>query len=377
MRLGGGLILVTSGCFSWASAVASQSVHRLGVWGAVEKSPSALSFMHYMPAKEQSAYWHCSCNRTMRLMLYFATWRLFSENLILAMARNKPPVTGKYIDPLVDFAFKKIFGSEPNKDLLIAFLNEVFRGRKHIVDLIYNKNEHPGDIKDEGAAIFDLLCTGDNGERFLIEIQRARQGYFKERALFYTSRLISDQAPKGKRSAWGYNIAEVYLIALLEDFTLEGSPEHTCLHDICLCNRDTGEIFYDKLGYTYIELSKFVKTDAELETDLHKWLYVLKNMSSMDKIPVYLRKPVFEKLFSIAEYTNLTKEEKTMYDSSLKIKWDNQSVLDYAVSTATKEQQIKVIKNLILQLGLSDEQAAGIAEVSIEFVKKIRASLDK
>jgi predicted transposase/invertase (TIGR01784 family) len=172
------------------------------------------------------------------------------------MSDYKPPVPGRYFDPLVDFAFKKIFGSEPNKDLLIAFLNEVFRGRKHIVDLVYNKNEHHGDLKDEGAAIFDLLCTGDKGEHFLIEIQRAKQGYFKERALFYTSRLISDQAPKGKRNAWAYNIAELYFIALLEDFTLDDSPEDKYLHDICLCNRDTGEIFYDKLGYTYIELSK-------------------------------------------------------------------------------------------------------------------------
>jgi predicted transposase/invertase (TIGR01784 family) len=107
------------------------------------------------------------------------------------MPKSKPPknesigpVTGKYIDLLIDFAFKKIFGSEPNKDLLIDFLNEVFRGRKQIIDLIYNKNEHPGDIKEEGAVIFDLLCTGDKGERFLIEVQRATQGYFKERACF-------------------------------------------------------------------------------------------------------------------------------------------------------------------------------------------------
>jgi predicted transposase/invertase (TIGR01784 family) len=172
------------------------------------------------------------------------------------MPNNKPPIPGRYIDPLVDFAFKKIFGSEPNKDLLIAFLNEVFRGRKHIVDLVYNKNEHPGDLGDEGAAIFDLLCTGGDGEQFIIEVQRGRQGYFKERALFYTSRLTSNQAPKGKRSDWAYNLTEVYLIALLEDFTLEVSPANEYLHDICLCNRDTGEIFYDKLGYTYIELRK-------------------------------------------------------------------------------------------------------------------------
>ena len=286
------------------------------------------------------------------------------------MSKIKPPITGKYIDPLVDFAFKKIFGSEPNKDLLIDFLNEVFRGRKHIVDLVYNKNEHPGDIKEEGAAIFDLLCTGDSGERFLIEVQRARQGHFKERALFYTSRLISDQAPKGKRSDWGYNIAEVYLIALLEDFTLEGSPANTYLYDICLCNRDTGEIFYDKLGYTYIELSKFVKTDTELETDLDRWLHVLKNMSQWDKIPVYLRKPIFEKLFSIAEYTNLTKEEKTMYDSSLKHKWDNKNVLDYAVKEG-KLEEAKAIAREMKKDGLPIAQISKFTKLSIEEIEKL------
>ena len=293
------------------------------------------------------------------------------------MPENRPPVTGKYIDPLVDFAFKKIFGSEPNKDLLIAFLNEVFRGRKIIADLIYNKNEHHGDLKDEGAAIFDLLCTGDNGERFIIELQRGRQGYFKERALFYTSRLISDLAPKGKRSEWAYNLTEVYLVALLEDFTLEDGTAQEYLHDICLCNRDTGKIFYDKLGYTYIELSKFVKADTELETDLDRWLYFLKNMPRMDRLPVYLRKPVFEKLFNIAEYTNFTKEEKAMYDSSLKYKWDNKNVLDYAVQEAVKKADAKAfekIKTIVLEMkkeGFPLSQISKFTKLSIEEIENI------
>ena len=290
------------------------------------------------------------------------------------MPNYTPPVTGKYIDPLVDFAFKKIFGSEPNKDLLTAFLNEVFRGRKHIVDLIYNKNEYPGDLKDEGSAIFDLLCTGDSGEHFIIEVQRAKQGYFKERALFYTSRLISDQAPKGRRSAWGYKITEVYLIALLEDFTLEDSPANSYLHDICLCNRDTGEIFYDKLGYTYIELGKFVKEDIDLDTDLDRWLYVLKNMSRMEKIPVYLRKPIFEKLFSIAEYTNLTKEEKTMYDSSLKYKWDNKNVVDYARQEGIEKGEYKKALDIAREMkkdGLPLAQISKFTKLSVEEIEKL------
>jgi predicted transposase/invertase (TIGR01784 family) len=276
---------------------------------------------------------------------------------------NKQPLSpaGKYIDPLVDFAFKKIFGSEPNKDLLIAFLNAVFRGRKLIVDLVFNKNEQPGEVKDEGSAIFDLLCTGNDGEQFVIEVQRAKQVYFKERALFYTSRLISNQAPKGDRAAWAYNISEVYLIALLEDFTLEDSAADQYLHDICLCNRDSGRVFYNKLGYSFIELRKFDKAEDDLETDLDKWLYVFRNMSLMDKIPAYLRKPIFEKLFSIAEYTNLTKEERTMYDESLKRKWDNKNVMDYAVSTAEERGLAK---------GLEEGEHKKALEIALEMKKE-------
>ena len=84
-----------------------------------------------------------------------------------------------------------------------------------------------------------------------------------------------------------------------------------------------------------------MKTEGELESDLDKWLHVLKNMKLMNKIPVYLRKPIFEKLFSIAEYTNLTKEEKTMYDSSMKYKWDNKNVRDYEVAEAKKEGKLE------------------------------------
>jgi predicted transposase/invertase (TIGR01784 family) len=177
---------------------------------------------------------------------------------------------------------------------------------------------------------------------------------------------------------------------LLEDFTLEDSPANSYLHDICLCNRDTGEIFYDKLGYTYIELTKFVKTDGELETDLDKWLYVLKNMSQMEKIPVYLRKSIFEKLFSIAEYTNLTKEEKTMYDSSLKYKWDNKNVVDYArqegmikgmeqgmikgieqgIEKGKLEEAIAIAREMKKE-GLSLAQISKVTKLSVEEIEKL------
>ena len=158
-----------------------------------------------------------------------------------------------YIDPLVDYAFKKIFGSEPNKDLLIALLNEIFRGRKQITDLVYNKNEYPGDNDSIGGAIFDLTCVGPDGETFLIEVQRSVQGNLKQRMLYYASRLISDMAPKGKRKVWNYAVTEVYVIVLMDGFTFPDSSNNQYLHDICLCNRENGEVFYEGLGFIYID----------------------------------------------------------------------------------------------------------------------------
>jgi predicted transposase/invertase (TIGR01784 family) len=137
------------------------------------------------------------------------------------------------------------------------------------------------------------------------------------------------------------------------------------LHDICLCNRETGQVFYNKLGYTFIELSKFDKAEGSLSSDLDKWFYVLKNMSRMDKIPVYLRKPIFEKLFSIAEYTNLTKEEKTMYDQSLKHKWDNKNVMDYAVSTAQAQGLAKGLEE-----GIVEGEHKKALEIALEMKKE-------
>lgn len=235
-----------------------------------------------------------------------------------------------FIDLVSDFGFKKLFGEDPNKDLLISFLNEVLGGRKRIADLEYARSEQLGEGPEDGGAVFDLLCTGPGGEKFIIEVQRARQKNFRKRAVFYTSRLISNQAPKGNRATWGYDISEVYLIALLDGFTVTDPSDVRYLHDVRLCERETGEVFYEELGYTYIELQKFHKREDELEDDLDRWLFVLKNMARLEKIPVYLRKTIFEKVFNLAAYSKLSREEKMAYDTSLKRKWDEFSIKETA-----------------------------------------------
>ena len=245
---------------------------------------------------------------------------------------------GRYIDPPTDWSFKHLFGNEPNKEILIEFLNDLFTGEKIITDLTYSPNEHNGGKSGIKKAMFDLQCTGDKGEKFVVEMQRGRQDFFRERAVFYTSRLISEQLPAGEES-FAYNISEVYLVAVLE-FPLQEEYPEQYFHNICLMDRETGEIFYRKLGYKFLVLCNFDKKGEELESDLDKWMYMLKNMSRLDQIPVYLNKRVFQQIFKIAEIANLTREEQMSYEASLKDKWDYENVLN----TALREEREKSYK---------------------------------
>ena len=257
--------------------------------------------------------------------------------------------------------FKRLFGSEPNKELLIDFLNQLMGEERQIVDLIYNKTEHLGSLAENRKAIFDLLCTGSNGEHFIIEMQRVHQEFFKDRCLYYTSSLITEQAPKGS-PRWDYRLKPVYLIGLM-DFQFDDTHIDQYLHRVQLMKTDTLEVFYDKLGFIFIEIPKFLKREEDLSSELDNWLFLLKNMSRLDKIPVILRKPVFSKLFNIAEVSNLTKEEKMAYETSLKEKWDYYNSMDYVLKEGLEKGIKQGIEKGIKQ-GIEQGKTEGKMEVA-------------
>jgi len=104
---------------------------------------------------------------------------------------------GRQIDPPTGFGFKRMVGSVPDKDLLIAFLNELFRGHKVICDPVYDPQERNGPVRAYRKTIFDLTCTGADGEPFIIEVQRASQNFFTDRAVFDASGKLYEQGPTG------------------------------------------------------------------------------------------------------------------------------------------------------------------------------------
>jgi len=292
------------------------------------------------------------------------------------MTKETYPQSGKFIDPLSDWGFRHYFDSEPNKEILIEFLNDLFEGEKHIETLERAPTEHDGDSEEDKRVIFDLHCRGSNGEYFIIEMQRIRQEYFKDRALYYTSRLIQRQLPKGK-AVNSYQLPEVFLIAFLE-FRMDERQQTRYFHDIALCNKSTGEVFYKKFGFKFIELPNFVKEGDELESERDKWFYLLKHMSKMDKVPKFLDKRVFKLIFKIGEVSKLKKEERMAYEASLKAKWDTQNAFD----TIRKEERARAdqekhnalvdsAKSLKETGLLSNEQIAESLKLPLEVVEKL------
>ena len=229
-------------------------------------------------------------------------------------------VEERYISLLTDFGFKRIFGTAMNKDLLICFLNSLFNGRQVVKDVSYLNPEHVGDVYTDRRAIFDVYCEGENGEKFIVEMQNAYQAYFKDRALFYSTFPIREQAPKG--NDWDFKINHVYTVALLNFNMYEDAfDKEKTRHHVQLCNTATHKISYDKQEFIYVVLAKFNKTLGELETLYEKWLYALKNLYKLTQRPKELCDKVFDRLFEEAEIAKFTPQEMREYEASKMIEY--------------------------------------------------------
>lgn len=263
--------------------------------------------------------------------------------------------TEKYINPFTDYGFKRLFGEEPNKDLLMDFLNELLKEEQgQIVELQYLKNENLGNTKLNRKAVFDLYCTNEKGERFIVELQKSKQKFFKDRTIYYSTFPIQEQAKIG--SEWDFKLQKVYTIAILDFiFDEDKSEPDKYRYDVKLSDMDTQKVFYDKLMFIYLEMPKFNKKENELKTRFDKWLYVIKNLHKLDRIPDDLRETIFLKLFETAEIASFNKEEYQAYEDSVKYYRDLKNSIDYAKEVARKEgreegekrKQIDIAKKMI------------------------------
>jgi predicted transposase/invertase (TIGR01784 family) len=267
----------------------------------------------------------------------------------------------KYFNPYTDFGFKKLFGEEASKDLLIDFLNQLLPQQHQIAQLSFKNPENLAETIDERKAIFDIYCESATGERFIVEMQKAKMQFFKDRSLFYSTSAIRQQSEKG---VWNFKLLPVYFIAILDFKYDEKEEERKFRRDVCLKDQD-GDVFYDKLHFKFLQMPLFNKTEDQLETHFDKWVYFLKHLEDFDHIPAILNEPIFQKGFEIAEVSHLDSDQYDAYLKSVLSYNEAQATIDTAFMDGEKKKAMEIARNLLdvldndtiaLKTGLSLDQ---------------------
>ncbi|MEN8446380.1 MAG: Rpn family recombination-promoting nuclease/putative transposase [Cyanobacteria bacterium J06555_13] len=288
------------------------------------------------------------------------------------------PLQERYINLLTDFGFKRVFGSEPNKQLLIDFVNTLLPQRHKIKSLSYKGTENLGSTQIDRKAIFDIYCQGENGERFIVEIQKAKQNFFKDRSVFYASFPIQEQSLKGE---WNFQLAPVYSIGILDFVFDDHRHEDTLIHTVELKDQHC-DVFYDKLKFIYVELPKFTKTIDQLVSHQDKWLYLLRHLPDLDEQSQPFQDDVFLQLFEVAEIANFSSDEQDVYQNSLKYYRDLNNVIDTSrqegleegieqgIEQGRKAEKLEIARSLLSQLPI--EAISQTTGLSTEEIEKLR-----
>jgi predicted transposase/invertase (TIGR01784 family) len=249
----------------------------------------------------------------------------------------------KYVNPFTDFGFKKIFGEEASKPMLIDFLTNLLP-ESNIVDLTFKDKDQNGNTEDDRKAVYDIYCENSFGEKIIVELQKVKQNYFKDRTVYYATFPIQDQAEKGN---WNYQLKFVYCVGIL-DFKFDEkvkSGQGEVIHTVQLKDQNN-QVFYEKLKFVYLEMPHFVKEIHELETGRHsarldKWLYFIKHLEDFQNIPEMFNDAIFIQAFEKAEIAKYNADEMYDYQQSLKVFRDNKNTFDYAKETAFDEGKIE------------------------------------
>lgn len=276
----------------------------------------------------------------------------------------------KFINPFTDIGFKRIFGQEVSKPVLIAFLNALLVGERSITDVKFLDKEQLGLSDGDRSLIYDIFCETDDGEHIIVEMQNKYQPYFKRRSIYYLSRSIVEQGERGNE--WKYDIKAVYLVAFL-NFKLNDISDGFRT-DVALMDMERRTVFSDKVRLVYLQLPYFTKEADECENVFERFIYVLKHMDVLQRMPWLAQDAVFKKLSEIAEVASLSKEERRQYDESLRHYRDTIVVMEGQYEQGERkgraEERLDIARNLRL-MGMSVNDVAKATGLSVEEVSSL------
>ena len=303
-----------------------------------------------------------------------------------------------FINPFTDFGFKRIFGQEDTKCLLISFLNALFEGECVIKDLEYRDKEQIAQSRRDRCVIYDIYCTLADGRQLIVEMQNKKQMHFDERALYYASRSIDAQGRKGDRWVYGFcPVIGVYFMNFCEenlgyayrsDFGITNLMEVFSSERLRLMPFHARRVpFANKLRMVFLQLPRFDKTEEECHTSIEKWMYLMKNMNTLTQLPWTDEDEVYAELAKVSNVAALSPEERIIYDENLRIYRDNlatnQASYEEGHEAGVKEGHeagvkegheagVKDIINAMRLNQVSDEDIAKLTGLTIDEVEALK-----
>jgi predicted transposase/invertase (TIGR01784 family) len=266
----------------------------------------------------------------------------------------------KFLDPKNDIAFRRIFGSEKNKDILIHFINDVLelKGSDRIKEVTFLPTIQEPEIASKKQSIVDVLCKDENGVQLIIEMQVSPQEGFEKRAQYYAAKAYSRQLNKGKEEGARYiDLKSVIFIAISDNIIFKDKVFYKSDHIIL--DKDSYAHDLKDFSFTFIELPKFKITDINLLTNIiEKWCYFFKHAnetSESDLRKIIGSDQVIERAYEELNQFNWTEEELLTYEQETKRIMDNKASEDYLIKTA-KTEGIQIGETRGMQIGRKEEK---------------------
>ncbi|WP_010235130.1 Rpn family recombination-promoting nuclease/putative transposase [Clostridium arbusti] len=276
------------------------------------------------------------------------------------------------LNPKVDFAFKKLFASPENKDLLISFINSMLSEHEQISDIQLKNPYNIANYRKGKMTILDIKAVDEKGVWYDIEMQLAEQSFYDKRAFYYWAKVYSDQIESGDDFE---TLRKTIAINILDFNYIDEEDFHNVYK---VFNEKSKKEFSNIFEMHFIELNKFKKDYKSLSSTLDRWVTFLNRAYEIDvnKIPEELAldkevKRAIEKL----DIMYLDSEEREIYENDLKAMRDYKAELKTAErkgrEEGREEGKIEVAKSL-LKMGLSIEQIAAGTGLTVEEIRKLR-----
>ena len=277
----------------------------------------------------------------------------------------------KYADLLNDEVFKLVFGRESTKDVMIEFLNQVILDRK-ILDLEFiDKEMHPIE-RDAKGTVYDMFCKTDDGSKIIVEVQRRKQPFYPERALYYSTFQIQRQVEAG---AEYYDFLPVYVVSIL-DFKMDDDPDANAVRTAYrLYEEASHKLLTDRVTFIFIELPKFTKTVEELDGNILEGMYFcFNNMTELESRPEVLDHQIFTKIFDVTELYNMDQDTRDKVLENMTTERDLRNQMTYAREEGREEghveERAKNAKNL-RDLGVDPEIIAKATGLTVEEIQNL------